>query len=832
MTASGTPLRTPRPLRGAEDPESQYARAQQASAEGRNVEALRLITSAQQSLRDDGHHLAALRMDLGRMHVLNELGRHLDAVAVGRALHQQLAAHPPPEELGWLVPATAKNTGVSLGYVGEHDEALAAYREAEAGFAALGMDQEVAALRNNIGVELLDLGRAEDALVVLRDAVDRFARDGEGLAAAESSRHVAEALVATGRLQAARLVLDRAVRDFADEGMTTQQLRTQLTVAQLDLALGLLEPARQLLEDLVEDLRDAGLAHDAAVALHTLGIVHHRRGWPQPARAALDAAADLAATVSCTPLHIDALLARARLDAAEGDLLAARDSVLHAQDLLDGGHWPAQSLRTAVERGTLALRGVEGTQSWLATCLTDALAAAGEVDDVGAHLALRRLQAQAAAAEGDREAAEAHLRAAADVAAGVGRHLPDPLTRLAFMEDKVAVHDDLVALLAEEARTVPEAVRVLEARKTTVLDQQLRAHGGAAAHLGPDGRSPQRPAPGDGAALRLAMQVHDGRLRVFTLPGQDHGAGASVAQLRHHRDAAGLEELLAGLEGQWQRQRVSPTFTRRHAPMLHATTRSLLGQLEEVVFGALELEDLAGRRVVLSPDAVLHEVPWAALGPPDSPLGTQALLSTTPGLRPGDDIDGLALADLPVSGPVVAVGVGDHNTPAVAAEVATSAEVWPDVTVLRGTRARADAVREAVAGAGLLHLAGHAVHDPVAPMRSAIRLTDGWLTGAQLSAWPLHRCVVLLSACGTARSAPLGGERLGLARAALAAGARAVLVAKWDVPDAGTARLVTRLSQDLAAGATPVAALQAAQRSAVTEGLHPYRWAAFELVHP
>ena len=74
-------------------------------------------------------------------------------------------------------------------------------------------------------------------------------------------------------------------------------------------------------------------------------------------------------------------------------------------------------------------------------------------------------------------------------------------------------------------------------------------------------------------------------------------------------------------------------------------------------------------------------------------------------------------------------------------------------------------------------------------------------------------------------------ERAGMARALLGAGARAVVVAKWDVPDDLTGPLLAD-AYDAAISGSPVsAALQRAQRAAAATGAHPVGWAAFEVMH-
>jgi CHAT domain-containing protein len=66
----------------------------------------------------------------------------------------------------------------------------------------------------------------------------------------------------------------------------------------------------------------------------------------------------------------------------------------------------------------------------------------------------------------------------------------------------------------------------------------------------------------------------------------------------------------------------------------------------------------------------------------------------------------------------------------------------------------------------------------------------------------------------------------------LGAGARNVIGGMWNVPDRSTATLMDRLYLGLKKGATPPAALRAAQLElARSTGAwrHPYYWAAFNV---
>ncbi|MFO7482745.1 CHAT domain-containing protein, partial [Oceanibaculum nanhaiense] len=66
---------------------------------------------------------------------------------------------------------------------------------------------------------------------------------------------------------------------------------------------------------------------------------------------------------------------------------------------------------------------------------------------------------------------------------------------------------------------------------------------------------------------------------------------------------------------------------------------------------------------------------------------------------------------------------------------------------------------------------------------------------------------------------------LGLTRAFLQAGGRAVVSTLWPVDDRDTARRMDPFYRHLAGGATVAQALAAAQREAIAAGEPPFAWA-------
>lgn len=106
-------------------------------------------------------------------------------------------------------------------------------------------------------------------------------------------------------------------------------------------------------------------------------------------------------------------------------------------------------------------------------------------------------------------------------------------------------------------------------------------------------------------------------------------------------------------------------------------------------------------------------------------------------------------------------------------------------------------------------------------------------TGLRLQATEL----VVLSACETGLGTVHNGEGVfGLERAMQEAGAQAVLMSMWSVPDEETQELITKFYAKWLSGKSKPAALREAQLELRKETIatvgdeRPYYWAAFVLV--
>jgi CHAT domain-containing protein len=116
------------------------------------------------------------------------------------------------------------------------------------------------------------------------------------------------------------------------------------------------------------------------------------------------------------------------------------------------------------------------------------------------------------------------------------------------------------------------------------------------------------------------------------------------------------------------------------------------------------------------------------------------------------------------------------------------------------------------------------------PLRSALVVADGHWRAAEIYSRAFDADLVVLSACGTARGAPAGGEGVAsLARAFMYAGARATISTLWDVDDRDAAAFAAELYPRIAAGASLGDAMAGARRALRDQGEPPRVWAAYIL---
>ncbi|WP_438816921.1 CHAT domain-containing protein [Umezawaea beigongshangensis] len=211
--------------------------------------------------------------------------------------------------------------------------------------------------------------------------------------------------------------------------------------------------------------------------------------------------------------------------------------------------------------------------------------------------------------------------------------------------------------------------------------------------------------------------------------------------------------------------------------------------LDEALFGQLRA-DTADRELVVLPDGPLHGLPWSAL-PSCRGRAVSAAPSAARWLR---------AAQSPPSGTghawIAGPGLAHADRETAVLRAAHGG------TLLTGRAATADAVLAAIDGVAVAHLAVHGTHRDDQPPLSALRVADGPLHGYDLARLRRAPGLVVLSACDS-----------GLAPVLLRAGARTVVASPLPVPDDRVVAVMTALHARLRGGASPAAALAAAQEA-------------------
>jgi CHAT domain len=751
---------------------------------GRLDPALARYRAALPRLRREGDEHGVARALLNRGTLL-AYQRHVDAALVDFAEVEALAGRLG---LPVLVAMAAHNAGFALGRRGSVGDALDAFARAEAAYDELGRPPRlVAVLASDRCDVLLQAGLADDARASATAAVAALA-GVDAAHAAEARLLLAQACLAAGDLDAATAEAIAAARAF------TAARRPPW----------------------------AALAGYVAVQ----AAVRAREDDVDPPPAAL----------------LDRSLAAARRLEAQGweiEALHARTFVGRVALALGRPRLAARELGQAAEaRG----RGPAGqrAQAWHATAL---VRLAGG-DRAGAKAALRRGLAVVDAYRAGLSATELRVGAAAhgeDLARlGVRLALADGrpwevlrwaerwragslrLPPVAPPEDSAlaAALTDLRAAEADlrEATLAGGAAPALRARlaraERSVRDRARRTAGarGAAAVRALD--SAALPAAlGDRALVEMvnveghlhAVTVVDGRAALHAVapsaPVEDEVRFLLFA-LRRVLAPGGRGRRLREPAALAERAR-RPRWAPAGGPTgdVDAAAR----RVDDLLLAPLGLDP--GRPVVVVPTHPLHQLPWAAL---------PSLAGRTVTVTPSADLwlrRGKGRAAAAAAGPTVLVAGPD--LPGAEEEVAALAGLYPSARVLRGPEATVERVLDALAGAGIAHVAAHGRLRSDSPLLSSLGLADGALTIYDLERLAAAPATFVLPACNAAvPQVARGDEVVGTATALVGLGVRSVLAPVLPVPDEAAAPFSVALHTALRAGSTPAAALAAAQADA------------------
>ncbi len=247
--------------------------------------------------------------------------------------------------------------------------------------------------------------------------------------------------------------------------------------------------------------------------------------------------------------------------------------------------------------------------------------------------------------------------------------------------------------------------------------------------------------------------------------------------------------------------------------------------------------ELTGDKLTISPNGVLHYLPFAALMDGDKYLLDRFSLRLIPS---AGTLAYLKTNDAATVGTLLALGNPDlgnssYDLPNAQVEAVKVAAFFPSSRALVRAAASKTAVRELASGFSMLHFATHGKFNSDAPLNSGLYLAkgneaDGVLTVGDLYALRIDADLVTLSACETGLGKVANGDDvIGLTRGFLYAGARSIVASLWEVDDAATEQLMLSFYRNLQ-GHEKREALRMAQKETRENFPQPNYWAAFQIV--
>jgi CHAT domain-containing protein/tetratricopeptide (TPR) repeat protein len=676
---------------------------------------------------------------------------------------------------------------------GHYSQALAAVLPGRR--ALLGMGRtDAAAHLGYVGVEsLIRLNRSAEAAELAETVAAEFESTGARVDAAATHEWHALALANLGEAEAALGALERADTLFGganwEAGLTSAQLRRAVLLSQAGRWRAALEQAELVRDDLLRHGRVVRAVEADLIRARALRALGQPRAAADAARAALALVRDRA--LPWLSYHAWRVLGELALDV--GDQASALDAFLKAIGDLE------------------QVQGRILTE-YRASYLQDKT----DVFEAAVDLLLRQ-------GEGERAfdlVERAKSRALVDALAGgldirirprtpEQARLADELARLRRDHDELAELDDRGPELREQERRISQILEELRLAGAQDLERLSLLEGRV--------YSPQANLDDRTALVELYRIGAD--YAVFVMDR------TSLRVKRLERGAAKLRRLYGPLQ---LNLNAAISEAGRRAT-LEPNVRALLQRAYDVLLRPIEDWLDKYERLIVVSNGRLWLLPFSALHDGQRYLLEKFEVATAP------SASSLSFCLRPRSRTSQRMLVGAHSAdgalPGVLEEARAIAAMYGGVCLLDEDLTLA-ALKEAASQADLIHLAAHGVARLDAPQFSYLRLADGHQTALDCFDLELDCTLVTLSACESGRGrVTAGDEQIGLPRAFLYAGARAVVHTLWRIDDQSTRIMMERFYTELRSGRGRGAALRTAQLAYLHDGaVHPFLWASLTLV--
>ena len=780
------------------------------------------------------------------------------------------------------------NLGTCYKLIGNYDQALRSFSLAEALYQEAGMAEESATLAMSRGSILLNVGRGLEALTALQSAAAVFAGMDDKLLHAQCLNNLGNAHLFVGNYTQSLDTLREARRLLNTLDAEADQMILRGLMADAYMGLNLYTEAIAEYRAANEGLEKMGMAYQRGWVLWGLGAALTAQSQWEEAEVVLSQAATLFQEAHNNQLLSGVLLEQAALLAARNERGMAVQLAYQAYQLVDNEELPVQRVYALLRLADLVLPDTALAESLLldAQQLISAIAlphlryrlrqrlghlylllgrdkeaeplleaAVMEIEQIRGNLTQETLRAsflrdklaayedlaQLYLARGD----EASLQKALHVTEQAkSRTLADLL--IGLVETKLSTDTEpetfqrLQTLRAELNATYNQALRggqegeravrwnELNERATSLENEinrlRLELAGSsdsstAAQDLSFDTLRAQLPPD----LTLLAYHILGDELLVFVYQN------GNLRVKRHLADVTTMQKLVQELGLEWRRFQADDSFVSRHIEHLEQSAQQVLHELYDLLITPiatwLRASESVTPRLGIVPHGLLHQVPFQAL------FDGQRYLIDCFEMVYAPSATLLAYYQQPKplrNNKTVVFGVSDPLIPHIIAEAHAVARHRPQAELYLDEQATLATFREQALSCGILHLACHGLFRGDNSMFSSLQLSDAWLTAADVMELDLTDTFVTLSACESGRSNELrGDEILGLTRAFLGAGARALIVSLWLIEDESSATLMSLLYEQLAEGADYSTALRAAQLTLKKELPHPYYWAPF-----
>jgi len=741
-----------------------------------------------------------------------------------------LALHAEAREIfirrGTTAEANRQTLSIADVYAiqGEYTRALRLYGDAFAAFERDGQDVDAAWASLNIVACYLSLNRNSEALELAKETITRFERCGTPTEAAKARFSCALAYARLGDGERALALLEEAMQSFAATGLTT------------DLGIATLQRARLLLGE-AEWSAALAEANTARTLFARRGLVVRR------------SQADI--------IRAQALLGRG--DIAEA--AAAAQSVLDVARTHDlpwlapeGNHLLANvarsrgNLHEALAECQAAIAGIEQVQSRLAVELRgnfledklqvfhDAIDCCLQLSEPAQALALLERAKSRALVDYLASNPAVQMR----VHGATNQELADELARLRREHDGYYNRLYGYGLTRRpdeqgenaEVEALQIAIRDRETRIARILERlALHQFAGWEATEGlipHASREAFVPPTLDERTVLLEYYFHERGSVVFVSSSQ----GLKVVPLDAPPKA--IRQMLH----RWQLNLDTTARALSAGTPLHGLARNARGILESLYRMLLrpvadEMVAMRYERLVIVPYGPTHAVPFHALHDGERYLLESVEVTTCPSSSLLRLCDARTPKHHNGHGALVVAYSNGGRLPYVLEEANAIAALLPGKCLVEGEATRA-AFIEAAPRHSMVHLVAHGEARLDNPTFAHLRLADGQLNPADVFNLDLDGALVTLSACETGRGVVMGGDELiGLSRGFLYAGAATLVQSLWRVEDGSTARMMEQFYRNLHAGQPRGAALRQAQLALLADpdaGVHPYRWAPFQLL--